>query len=102
MDKITTLKTIVGDEYTDEMLSVYLEIAKEKILNIAYPYDKEIDNVPRKYNLLQIEIATYLIHKRGAEGQTMHNENSIQRLYDNADLPKSLVSQITPHVGTLR
>lgn len=101
MDKLKTLKAITGGGYTDELLSVYLDIAKEKILNIAFPYDEEITEIPKKYDLLHVEIATYLLNKRGAEGQTSHNENNINRSYESSDIPKSLTSQITPHVGTL-
>ena len=49
----------------------------------------------------QVEIAVYLYNKRGAEGQIVHNENGINRTYESADVPESLMRGITPYVGVI-
>jgi len=52
--------------------------------------------------MLQLEIATYLLNKRGAEGQTAHSENGISRSYESADVPSSMLNQIVPHCGIIK
>ena len=100
-DKLTMLQVMVG-ENNESLLNVYLNIAKQKILDRAYPYDDTKTEVPNKYAILQCEIAAYLYNKRGAEGQTSHDENGIKRTYENADVPESMLKQITPHIGVIK
>ena len=103
-EKLIMLKTIVGesDIAHDTELTVYLALAKSKILNRAYPYDLSRTEIPPKYDTLQCEIAAYLWNKRGAEGETAHSENGINRSYENGGVPESMLTAITPCVGTLR
>ena len=98
-EKIKTLKAMVGDSDSDDVLSTYLLLAGRKIINRAYPYDTSITEVPPKYETLQCEIAAYMLNKRGAEGQTQHTENGISRQYENADVPASMLKAVTPHCG---
>ena len=100
-EKISALKVMVGNE-DDEILSTYLMLAGKKILSRAYPYDDTVSSVPYQYEALQLEIAAYLINKRGAEGQTAHSENGISRTYENADVPSSMLKSITPHCGVIK
>ena len=58
--------------------------------------------VPTKYHHLQIEIAGYMLNKRGAEGQTAHTENGIVRQYENADIPASMLRTVTPFCGVIK
>ena len=103
VEKLTLLRVMVGQPnegvWADDVLISYLDIAARKILNRAYPYDDTITEVPRRYGYLQCEIATYLLNKRGAEGQTAHSENGINRSYASADVPESMLNGIIPHVG---
>lgn len=101
-EKLTALKAVVGDSDTDEVLSTYLKLAGSKILAKAYPYDDTVADVPVKYEYLQVEIAAYMLNKRGAEGQTSHSENGISRTYENADIPASMLKAVTPHCGVIR
>lgn len=103
-EKIKALKAMVEDEqvsYSDDVLSTYLSIAGSKIINRAYPYRDDKTEVPAKYEHIQLEIAAYLVNKRGAEGQTSHSENGISRTYENADVPTSMLKEITPHCGVI-
>ena len=43
-----------------------------------------------------------MLNKRGAEGQLQHTENGIQRQYENADVPASMLKPVTPHVGVIK
>ncbi|HJA69237.1 MAG TPA: phage head-tail connector protein [Firmicutes bacterium] len=104
-EKMAVLKILVGGEDADndsrELLSAYLSIAGSKIISRAYPYQTDITDVPQQYDLLQVEIAAYLINKRGAEGQTAHSENGISRSYENADVPESMMRTVTPFCGVV-
>lgn len=98
-EKITMLRAMVGDSDDDNVLSTYLKLAGQKIIRKAYPYDSEVVKVPKEYETLQCEVACYMLNKRGAEGQTGHTENGITRSYGSSDVPDSMLSVITPHVG---
>lgn len=103
VEKLTLLRVMVGQpnegEWSDEVLTSYLNIAARKILNRAYPYDDTVTEVPRRYGYLQCDIAAYLLNKRGAEGETSHSENGISRSYESADVPESMMKEVIPHVG---
>lgn len=103
IEKLSMLRVMVGQpnegDWTDEVLLSYLTIAGRKIINRAYPYDDTVTEVPRRYSYLQCEIANYLLNKRGAEGQMAHTENGINRTYESADVPESMLSEVVPHVG---
>lgn len=101
MEKLQLLKAMVGEFDSEEVLLAYLNIAGSKILNRAFPYHPDKTEVPPRYEHLQCEIASYLFNKRGAEGQTAHNENGIARTYESADVPESMLSAITPTVGVI-
>lgn len=101
-EKLNVLKAMIGDSDSDEVLSTYLLLAGQKIINRAYPYDPTVTEVPEQYHTLQCEIAAYMLNKRGAEGQTSHSENGISRSYENADVPASMLKGVTPHVGVIR
>lgn len=96
------LKSMIGEE-PDTVLSTYLSIAGEAIISRLYPYakDDEERTVPRKYHTLQVEIAAFMLNKRGAEGQTKHSENGIVRDFGSADIPDDMLSRIVPYVGVI-
>ena len=101
--KLDQLKSLLGISGTDEdaLLLTLLSISAQKILDRVYPYDSTVTEVPNRYAMKQVEIAVYLYNKRGAEGQTAHNENGINRTYESADVPESLMRGITPYVGVI-
>jgi hypothetical protein len=100
---VKTLKTLGEFEDSDEVLTAYLDQASAIILNRRHPYGvPDGETVPERYHSLQCDIATYLLGKRGAEGQTSHNENGIDRSYESGYVPESLLQQITPMVGVIR
>ncbi len=102
MDKLNQLKILLdkqGDNSEDDLLLMLLTLSAQKILDRVYPYDDSIKEVPSRYATKHVEIAVYLYNKRGAEGQISHNENSINRTYESADVPESLMKGITPYVG---
>ena len=106
-EKINQVRIMVGKsaddaDWSDSVLLAYLNIAGRKILNRVYPYAETDKEIPTKYELLQCEIATYLLNKRGAEGQTSHSENGISRSYESADVPESMLRGVIPFCGVVK
>jgi hypothetical protein len=99
--KLTMLHSITG-ETDDSVLDTYLKLAADKILARAYPFRTDITEVPDKYAILQVDIASYLYNKRGAEGETYHSENGINRSYEAADVPDSYLSRVIPFAGVIK
>lgn len=102
-EKITYLKMKDNAKESPEALSAALLTAKYAIMTRAYPYKQNFDNIefPSKYDMLQVDIANVLLKKIGAEGETQHSENGIERIYESADIPQSMLSVIVPNVGVL-
>lgn len=102
-EKLEMLKTLAGVEgdTQDSVLSVYLRLAGTKILSRAFPYDQTKTEVPAQYATLQCEIACYLYNRQGSEGQLSHSENGINRTYESADVPDSMLRAVTPFVGVM-
>lgn len=105
LDKLSTLRILLGieDESQDVLLSVYLDMAANALLDRLYPFsaDPLSEEVPARYAGLQVEIAQFLYLKAGAEGQTSHSENGVSRTYESGGIPESLLGRITPFVGVL-
>ena len=96
---IALVKSMSG-ESSDEVVSAFLAMSGDAIINRAFPFatesERESLKVPSRYQNLQCEIAVYLLNKRGAEGQTSHSENGINRGYENGGIPDSMIKQVVP------
>ena len=93
--QLDMLTRMTGETNIDTLLT-YLHIAGNKVLKRAYPFDDTVTEVPARYAYNQVEIAAYLLNKRGAEGQTAHSENGISRSYEDGDVPPTLLREIVP------
>ena len=94
-EKLTMLQSMTGE--TDQtVLSTYLTLAKGVVISKAYPFGKGAEEVPPQYHTTQVEIAAYMLGKRGAEGETAHSENGVSRSYEDGDIPPTLLRRITP------
>lgn len=103
MIRIEMFKSLVGadDTVSDDLLNIYLKRAEQKVLNRLYPFGSDNELIPKKYEHKVLEIAEYLYYRRGSEGETSHSENGVSRSYENADVPKSMLAEITPMVGVV-
>ena len=106
IDKLALCRVMVeqpatAEGWSDEILNTYLTIAGKKIIERRYPYDNSVTEVPARYGYLQCEIATYLLNKRGAEGEISHSENGINRTYESASVPESMLRDVTPVCGVI-
>lgn len=103
--KIAMLGNLVEEEIGNEaILGIYLDMAGNKILNRMYPYRENYDGleVPDRYLMVQMNIAVYLLNKRGAEGQIQHIENGIHRNYGAADVPDGMLADVVPFCQAIR
>ncbi len=102
IDKLAITKAIT-EEKDENIISSYLTIAEEKLLDILYPFrGYEEITLPPRYDMKCCEIAAYLLNKRGAEGETKHSENGVSRDYADADIPRSMLRGIVPKVGIIK
>lgn len=101
VEQLRMLKVLTGSEENEAVLSVFLDIAGEAIVNKAYPYRKDDEElaVPVRYHRKQVEIAAFLMSKRGAEGQSEHAENGVEIVWAGGDIPDDMLSEIVPKVG---
>lgn len=102
-EKITRLAVLISPDTADtELLGALIEQAEGIVLNKRYPFGTpENATVPSVYEHIQLQIAVELFSKMGAEGQTAHNENGINRTYEAADVSPSLLRRIIPVCGSV-
>jgi hypothetical protein len=91
----------MAEEADLETVGYYLDNAAEILLNNLYPFDEAWETeepltVPNRYLNLQMRMAVVLLNKRGADGETMHIENGINRHYGAADIPSDMLCEIVP------
>lgn len=102
-EKLASLVLKVNDDtVSEDLLLEYLLDAEEIVLNRMYPFGVPGGvEVPMKYERTQIAIALELFDKMGAEGQTRHYENGIERTYERAYVSESLLKRIVPHCASV-
>lgn len=102
-EKITRLAGLISPDTADtELLSVLVEQAEGIVLNRRYPFGPPKEaTIPAQYEHIQLQIALELFAKMGAEGQTSHNENGVNRSYESADVSPSLLRRIIPVCGSV-
>ena len=103
--KIVMLQRMMGGDDTDPgILEVYLDLAKQTILNRMYPFTEDFGDmdVPDRYISIQLKVANYMINKIGAEGEIQHIENGIHRNYGSADVPDGMLKEIVPFCQAIR
>jgi len=100
--KLTVIKTMlnipISDTTLDNEISVYLDMAKSEILNWMYinkPSKREtVTAVPTRYEMVQVHAVVNGYSHKGAEGETVHNENGINRTFKYDDM----IAYIRTHV----
>lgn len=102
-EKLEGLRVLISpDTADDSLLSILLSQAAGIVLNKRYPFGQpEGAEVPKAYEHIQLQIAVELFAKMGAEGQTAHKENGIDRTYEAADVSPSLLRRIIPICGSV-
>lgn len=103
-EKIAYIKVLVqnDEDATDATLIVYLNLAKNAVLNTMYPLGvpEDVTDVPAQYETLECELASRYFLRRGGQGELTHEENGIARTYASVD-DIDLLEKITPFAGVL-
>lgn len=101
-EKIVMVKAMT-DETDDAVISAFLSMAGKAVCRYADPYSvNNADNTLSVYGDVQCRAAAYFLNKRGWDGQTGHSENGVSRSFEAADLPPSLLREITPICGVVK
>lgn len=102
-EKIERLAVLISpDTASDDLLLYLLEQAEGIILNRRYPFGAPAGaSVTPQYEQIQLRIAVELFTKMGAEGQTQHQENGVNRTWEAGDVSPSLLRQIIPACGSV-
>lgn len=99
-EKVVMAKAMSGEK-DDGVVSAYLAIAGSKICRRAYPFDQTAAKVPDRYAMTQVEIAVYLLSRRGSEGQLSHSENGYSDSYESGYIPSELLREVMPMAAVL-
>ena len=97
-EKIEQMQAMLGEDYSPRLLGVYLQQAKQLILNKRFPFGEQPKEIENKYEQLQIELAITLFNERGAEGQSSHNENGVSRSWRSKD---EILAEVVPYASVL-
>ncbi|MFA6851495.1 MAG: phage head-tail connector protein [Selenomonadaceae bacterium] len=106
-EKLAVLKNLlkITDDTHDDELVTYLTFAKNEILSWLYSSDaeseKSVTDVPRCYEQTQIMACIVGFDISGAENQTSHNENGIQRSFKYSDMLQYIRSNVSPFIGVV-
>lgn len=99
-DEQLRMLTVMTGETDSDVLSTYLDLATGKVLATLFPYDGDHE-VPEQYHTTTVEIAAYMVNKIGAEGEIQHTENGVNRIYEDGDIPTSLMRKLVPYAGVI-
>ena len=102
-EKLARFEVLISpDVASTKLLQHLLWQAEGIVLSRRYPFGSpEGAKVTSAYEHIQLQIAVELFSKMGAEGQTGHSENGVNRSYEAADVSPSLLKRIVPVAGSV-
>lgn len=81
----------------DEIFKIMLKRAKNRYLNLVYPFNREITELPDdRAKEWQTDCAIELYNLDGEENLTSYSENGLSESYGKAGLSDGLLSQLPP------
>ena len=83
---VTTTDDLSGDVVTE---------TTEETVTVTETY------IEPRYEDLQYRISLDLYNKQGAEGETVHKENGIDRTFESSWISDQLLSEVTPLAGAV-
>ena len=94
--KISTTKILAGVECDDnENVNVYLDLARNNILQRLYPFGHSGAALPLEYELMQCELAARYLIRRGMEAEISHSENGISRSFASVN-DEDILCRVVP------
>lgn len=99
LERLKTLLDIAGSDQ-DDVLSVYLDFARDEILSWLYSgkTPEDVMDVPKQYEPTQLMACVAGLSMKGAEGQISHSENSISRSWKYEDMVSYVRQHVYPYV----
>lgn len=104
---IAQIKLMMGETYSDELLSAYITQAQNECLNWEYsligipPIEDGETRDYSKYDLIVVDAVIFGLSIRGAEGESQHSENGILRGYKYSDMRQYIHAHIIPYALVL-
>lgn len=99
--KLSMLKTLLhidaSDKSQDDILTVYLELAHDEILNWMYINykDRPVDaEMPEKYDVTQVQAVVAGFNLQGGENELKHTENGITREFNHPDMQSFIRARV--------
>ena len=89
MDALTTVKAILSSmDYipSDEVLGVYLDLAKEEILNWTFGKDTDLTDVPNWLVPIQTMAVVVGVNGKGTEGDIADTVDSVSHEFKYAEM----------------
>ena len=86
-----------SDNSEDETFKRMLKKAKNRYLNLVYPFDRDITELPDdRAREWQTSCAIELYNLDGDENLTSYSENGLSETYARAGLSQDLLSELPP------
>lgn len=102
INKTQIVQTLLGNipEASDtNLIDIYLADAESAIFNRMFPFGApSTATLPTQYDMLHCKLCARYILRRGAEGETSHNENGINRSYGSVN-DEDLLKEVMQVVG---
>lgn len=102
VEMITQINLMMGESYSDELLSAYISLAQTECANWEYQLIGKPDDIDlTRYDSVVIQAVIVGMSLRGAEGETQHSENGILRGYKWSDMTQYIHANIVPYAKTI-
>jgi len=102
-EKLAMLKTFLNltDSTEDAKLEVYLSASAKEIIAWHYGNDTTKTEVPKEYEMTQIQAVVTGYNLIGAENEKVHNENGINRTFRYSDMIQYIRHEVLPYAKVL-
>ena len=106
VEKLAAIKTVLGFDDTsyDATINTYIDMAGSEIIGWRYSYSpnfSDVVDVPTEYEMTQVHAVVAGFSIRGAEGQSLHEENSIRRTFKYEDMVAYIRAHVIPIAGVI-
>lgn len=98
-EQVCLVLVLAGDPSADaELAGAYLRVARDAILAARNPLADDPSSCAweARYDTLLCEVAADLLCRRGAEGETAHKENGVDRTWASAGISRHLLQRVVP------
>ena len=100
-DKLNMVRVLVENdpEASNEVISVYLTLARNAILQRLYPLhpEKTAADIPERCDPIECELAARYFLRRGSQGEINHEETGVKRQYGSVD-DSDILQRLPPFV----